>query len=917
MKLGDGIMNRTWNPRYFLLRGSSLQYFASSRDIKPREIVDLLNAEVSWLGDYLDRSNCIVIEPAAHRTLHVSGASLDEARQWLRWFQEAADPQAYAGLIPPTMNNASPDVNQSDLVEKLDETHPPLGLPPDLPHQFTEAGEALINFVTGKSGGLNLIDVCEGVRIFSSQKDREEKSGNNFLLYGLAGLVLGTVLNAIFPVLCIVLSLYIISRKLKSVGKRITGGITRIERVTSRGCRNWILDACKYPLWMPGVVEAFSNKLAEWDEVHYIFNGNSRGHICMLRFCWEAKDGSFVILSVGKDSPNRFEAWCVGRDGVLWFIDSYRGESQEIQGLRRITAELGDHDGSGIGVLKEGWLRHWKGGISNGTRNELDYCFEKKWMWSVLLGESKFATLSPPRLLNNRDPPLQSLAGLFARFQSANCTEVVKALLGAFPESAINFAQTAWTKSHVKTGDSLLSHIGEAQIYLAVTEATSRPSQGLSATVTVKITSGSWNLSGRIKYSISIDCRENFWVRISFSGSEFTLEDSPAASSSVHVACLPDFLFGADENRAVVDGVLRVDDMSSSRRYVLRFTDKKGCIRGCILSQKTGHAIGTLEGNWLENLSLNNNELMWTYSPGFSSLKKSSEEGSGATLLARMSSADEDALSFVNLLRKSNIPGLDQERFNDGYLYRFSKARNFDLSLTSTMLKTHLAWASEHQIEQAMNFSFSELSQVQAAFPHGYHGVDKFGRPIYISRLAKTDQEALFQATNWERFIKYWIQSYESLIWKKIPACEKKGGKNPPSSSNGSCSLAPLQTLTILDIKGIGLSQLNSKVREFISVTSKIASDNYPEILGAMYIVNSPTVFPIIWNAIKGMIDPGTRAKTHVINAKHTREKLLEVINPDQLPFFLGGDCKCGASPHLNDDSDFGCLSSDMGPWNT
>jgi hypothetical protein len=235
------------------------------------------------------------------------------------------------------------------------------------------------------------------------------------------------------------------------------------------------------------------------------------------------------------------------------------------------------------------------------------------------------------------------------------------------------------------------------------------------------------------------------------------------------------------------------------------------------------------------------------------------------------------------------------------------------------MLRTHVAWAEEHEIDQAMNFSFAELSQVQAAFPHGYHGVDKFGRPIYISRLAKTDQEALFQATNWERFIKYWIQSYENLIWKKIPACEKNGGQNPPSS-HGTCSLAPLQTLTILDIKGIGLSQLNSKVREFISVTSKISSDNYPEILGDMYIVNSPTVFPIIWNAIKGMIDPGTRAKTHVINAKHTREKLLEVINPDQLPFFLGGDCKCApdAFPHNhNDDPDFGCLSSDMGPWNT
>jgi hypothetical protein len=286
-----------------------------------------------------------------------------------------------------------------------------------------------------------------------------------------------------------------------------------------------------------------------------------------------------------------------------------------------------------------------------------------------------------------------------------------------------------------------------------------------------------------------------------------------------------------------------------------------------------------------------------------------------------MSSADEEASYFIQSLRSKLHAELEKfpNRFSDQYLFRFSKARNFDLVQTSAMLKQHIAWAEHHQIQHSLSFVYPELSLVQQAFPHGYHGIDKWGRPVYISRLAKTNQEALFMATNWERFTKYWIQSYEGLILKKIPECEKLGFKNPhlPGLPPPS-SLAPLQTLTILDIKGIGLSQLNSRVREFISVTSKIASENYPEILGAMYIVNSPTVFPMIWNAIKGMIDPGTRAKTHVINAKHTKEKLLEVIAPDQLPFFLGGACKClpNDPSHEGEDSDFGCLSSNKGPWN-
>ena len=73
----------------------------------------------------------------------------------------------------------------------------------------------------------------------------------------------------------------------------------------------------------------------------------------------------------------------------------------------------------------------------------------------------------------------------------------------------------------------------------------------------------------------------------------------------------------------------------------------------------------------------------------------------------------------------------------------------------------------------------------------------------------------------------------------------------------------------------------------------------------------------MIWNTIKHTLDPGTRAKIHVVNVKQTREKLLEVIDADQLPYFLGGECRCdgGVGGAGGSDSDYGCLSSEKGPW--
>ncbi|KAK1302510.1 hypothetical protein QJS10_CPB12g00052 [Acorus calamus] len=86
----------------------------------------------------------------------------------------------------------------------------------------------------------------------------------------------------------------------------------------------------------------------------------------------------------------------------------------------------------------------------------------------------------------------------------------------------------------------------------------------------------------------------------------------------------------------------------------------------------------------------------------------------------------------------------------------------------------------------------------------------------------------------------------------------------------------------------------------------KIDSDNYPETLGRMFIVNAGPGFRLIWNAVKSFLDPKTTSKIHVLGAKY-QSKLLEIINASELPEFLGGTCTCSDQG--------GCLRSDKGPW--
>ena len=56
-------------------------------------------------------------------------------------------------------------------------------------------------------------------------------------------------------------------------------------------------------------------------------------------------------------------------------------------------------------------------------------------------------------------------------------------------------------------------------------------------------------------------------------------------------------------------------------------------------------------------------------------------------------------------------------------------------------------------------------------------------------------------------------------------------------------------------------------------------------------IVNAPRGFTAIWNVMKPWIAKETAAKVSIMGSDY-KSKLLEIIDPENLPAFLGGDRK-------------------------
>nr|XP_020453562.1 SEC14-like protein 1 [Monopterus albus] len=217
----------------------------------------------------------------------------------------------------------------------------------------------------------------------------------------------------------------------------------------------------------------------------------------------------------------------------------------------------------------------------------------------------------------------------------------------------------------------------------------------------------------------------------------------------------------------------------------------------------------------------------------------------------------------------------------DQHVLRFLRARDFNLDKAREFLCQCLTWRKQHQVDFLLGtWEWPQL--LHDYYTGGWHHHDRDGRPLYILRLGQMDTKGLVRALG------------EEVLLRQVLFINEEGLRH--CEENTRVFGRPISCWTCLvDLEGLNMRHLWRPGIKALLRIIEVVKANYPETLGRLLILRAPRVFPVLWTLVSPLIDENTRKKFLVYagNDYQGPGGLVDYINEEIIPDFLGGDCAC------------------------
>ncbi|GIY49267.1 SEC14-like protein 2 [Caerostris darwini] len=236
---------------------------------------------------------------------------------------------------------------------------------------------------------------------------------------------------------------------------------------------------------------------------------------------------------------------------------------------------------------------------------------------------------------------------------------------------------------------------------------------------------------------------------------------------------------------------------------------------------------------------------------------------------------EKNAVVELQKIMKDDVP---KDMYEDKYIfYKFLKARNFNLNQAESMMRNHLKWRKEIQIDTIIS-DFQPLEVLQKFVSQNFIGFDKSGCLIQYASIGNLDGKGLFKSANKYDVLRCVLQEMEK-IYKRLKYQSEKLGR--PVN----------QSIFIYNLENMTLAKATHRQSvELFAEGIQIFQDNYPEFLKKIYIINASVYFTLVFPIIKRILSGAVINKIDVYGKDGWKDVLLNAIDADVLPAFLGGN---------------------------
>ena len=180
-------------------------------------------------------------------------------------------------------------------------------------------------------------------------------------------------------------------------------------------------------------------------------------------------------------------------------------------------------------------------------------------------------------------------------------------------------------------------------------------------------------------------------------------------------------------------------------------------------------------------------------------------------------------------------------------------------------------WRDDNEIDTVLERPCRNFGIIKRFYPHYYCGYGKTGNICYYEECGRIDVPSLLEnGVDVKDLVDYYVFMTEFCFSRLL------------HSDGGKC-------ITIFDVKGVAVTDLQGIVLAFIKASSKIMQDHYPEKSQCILVINAPIWFTAIWTVVRALINERTQEKVRILSPGDSYKGLSEFIAPESIPVKYGG----------------------------